>query len=166
LFAREPEAVKSLAGALADGQKQYLALVRGVTHKRGRIDRAFNDGTGLREAVTRYERREIVGTHSLICAMPETGRRHQIRRHLASIEHPLLGDARYGHPPTNRHFEERHGLDRPFLHLARVELAGERPLTLLSELAVELRAVLQSLQQVRRSSTGSVEAQQAASRGE
>jgi 23S rRNA (uracil1939-C5)-methyltransferase len=166
LFAREPGAVKSLADALAGGQKQYLALVRGVTHKRGRIDRAFNDGSGVREAVTRYERREIVGTHSLICAMPETGRRHQIRRHLAGIKHPLLGDARYGHPATNRHFEERHGLDRPFLHLARVELAGERPLTLVSELAVELRVVLESLRQVRRSSTGSVEPQQAASRGE
>src|SRR5207244_1607201 len=47
---------------------------------------------------------------------------HQIRRHLAAVGHPVLGDMRYGHAPTNRYFEEKHGLDRSFLHLVRVEL--------------------------------------------
>ena len=48
--------------------------------------------------------------------------RHQIRQHLASIGHPVLGDERYGHAPTNRYFEEKSGLDRTFLHCSRLEI--------------------------------------------
>ncbi|MFZ5890385.1 MAG: pseudouridine synthase [Myxococcota bacterium] len=146
LFARAPDAVPALSEALARGQKRYLALVQGITHKQGRIERAINDGTGVRDALTHYERQRVVGTHSLVCASPKTGRRHQIRRHFAGIGHPLLGDTRYGNPAANRHFEERHGLDRPFLHLERIELVLDgQSVTLVSELAPELAAVLTSL---------------------
>jgi 23S rRNA (uracil1939-C5)-methyltransferase len=165
LFARRPEYVAVLADALGRGQKEYLGLARGITHKRGRIERALNDGTGVRDAVTRYERVQVVGTHSLVRAMPETGRRHQIRRHLAHVGHPLLGDARYGNPATNRHFEERHGLDRPFLHLECIRLAGELPLTLHSELAAELAVVLESIQETAATRGSSAHAQKAPARG-
>lgn len=166
LFARRPEFVAVLADALARGQKQYLGLARGITHKRGRIERALNDGTGVRDAVTRYERVQVIGTHSLVRAMPETGRRHQIRRHLAHVGHPLLGDARYGNPSTNRHFEERHGLDRPFLHLERVTLAGDVPLGVDSELAPELAAVLESIQETGAPRGSSPHTKKAPPRGE
>ena len=165
LFARRPEYVAVLADALGRGQKEYLGLARGITHKRGRIERALNDGTGVRDAVTRYERVQVVGTHSLVRAMPETGRRHQIRRHLAHVGHPLLGDARYGNSATNRHFEERHGLDRPFLHLERITLAGDHPLTLHSELAAELAVVLESIEETAASRGSSAHAQKAPARG-
>ena len=48
----------------------------------------------------------------------------QICRHLASIGHPVLGDSRHGHAPSNRHFAEKHGLDRPFLHCMRIVLVS------------------------------------------
>ena len=38
----------------------------------------------------------------------------------------MLGDERYGHVPTNRYFEEKHGLDRSFVHLVRIEIAHPR----------------------------------------
>ncbi|HET9932848.1 MAG TPA: pseudouridine synthase [Polyangiaceae bacterium] len=164
LFARRPEYAALLGEALAQGQKEYLGLARGITHKRGRIERALNDGTGVRDAVTRYERTQVVGTHSLVRAMPETGRRHQIRRHFAHIGHPLLGDARYGNPASNRHFEERHGLDRPFLHLERITLPAMPVLR--SELAPELAAVLESIEETNARRPRSGPGQKAPPRGE
>jgi len=87
-----------------------------------------------------------VGGHSLLAVLPEQGRTHQIRRHLAGIGHPVVGDARYGDPRTNQHFEHRHGLDRTFLHLSflRLQRAGG-PLELRSDLAPDLAAALDSL---------------------
>ena len=102
----------------------------------------------MRDARTRYRRLDVAGGHSLLRVQPDQGRTHQIRRHLASIEHPVLGDARYGHAASNRHFEQKHGLDRAFLHLARVELAasgGRDPLVLEAPLAGDLEAVLRAL---------------------
>lgn len=67
---------------------------------------------------------------------------------MAAIGHPLLGDARYGNGPSNRYFEHRHGLDRPFLHAARVRLAATADAAELSfeaPLAADLRAVQASL---------------------
>ena len=57
----------------------------------------------------------------MLRVIPEQGRTHQIRRHLAAIGHPVLGDDRYGHAPTNRFFEEKNALDRTFLHCVRLE---------------------------------------------
>ncbi|MBX3272105.1 MAG: hypothetical protein KF729_17700 [Sandaracinaceae bacterium] len=147
LVALRPEAAGAWAAALAAGQKTYLALVRGVTRKKGVIRRALAiDGRSV-EAVTRYRRVRVVRGHSLLEVRPQTGRTHQIRRHLAGLGHPILGDARYGHAPSNRHLEERYGLDRSFLHAARVELvtpAGE-PLALAAPLPGDLAVVLDAL---------------------
>src|SRR5262249_17423720 len=71
---------------------------------------------------------------------------HQTRRHLAAIGHPILGDERYGHMPTNRYFEEKHGLDRSFLHLVRIEISHPRTgakLLIESTLPGDLRATLE-----------------------
>jgi 23S rRNA (uracil1939-C5)-methyltransferase len=166
LFARTPDKVEVLSRALAEGHKEYLALVQGIARKKGRIERKIPDGAKLRPAVTRYERDRVVGTHSLVRALPEQGRRHQIRRHLAHIGHPVLGDARYGNPSANRLFEERHGLDRTFLHLERLRLVlNGQTLEIHAELAPELEATLRSLARAhaarRVSSESSVEAEKA-----
>jgi 23S rRNA (uracil1939-C5)-methyltransferase len=146
LFARAPEAVPELAEALARGTKRYVALVRGVTHKGGRISRPLREGPSSKAAVTRYRRERVVGTHSLVEVAPEHGRRHQIRRHFASIGHPVLGDERYGRADSNRYFEEKHALDRPFLHCREIELElPARSVRLVSELAADLTSVLESL---------------------
>lgn len=50
-----------------------------------------------------------------------TGKPHQIRAHLASIGHPLIGDFKYGSPKINRELKERYGLGYQLLHACRVE---------------------------------------------
>jgi tRNA/tmRNA/rRNA uracil-C5-methylase (TrmA/RlmC/RlmD family)/23S rRNA-/tRNA-specific pseudouridylate synthase len=145
-FARAPGLVAELAAELASGDKTYVALARGITRAKGKIARPLLEAGKRREALTRYRRRAVVGGHSVLELFPEHGRKHQLRRHLASIGHPILGDVRYGHPASNQHASHRHGLDRPFLHCAslRVARAG-RPLEIQAPLAGDLDAVLASL---------------------
>lgn len=55
-------------------------------------------------------------------AQPTTGRRHQIRRHLKHLAHPIIGDATHGKGPLNRWWAERLGLQRLWLHAWRLQL--------------------------------------------
>jgi 23S rRNA pseudouridine1911/1915/1917 synthase len=75
----------------------------------------------------------------------ETGRTHQIRVHLSSIGHPVVGDRTYGADPRLAH---RAGLERPFLHAWRLgfwhPVSGER-VELSEELPAELQAALARL---------------------
>lgn len=145
-FAKTREAADRWIAALSDtGRLVYLAAARGVTPAKGAITRELRGEEGAQSARTRYRRLAIGGGHSVLRVVPEKRYVHQIRRHLAAIGHPVLGDARYGHAPTNRYFEEKHGLDRSFLHLVRVEV--DHPVTgnrLLVEapLPPDLRAAL------------------------
>jgi 23S rRNA (uracil1939-C5)-methyltransferase len=146
LFARGMEALERWSTAMRHtGRLVYLAAVRGVTPAKGAITRELRGGPMGEPSRTRYRRLAIGGGHSVLRVVPEAPRSHQIRRHLASIGHPVLGDARYGHAPTNRYFEEKHGLDRSFLHLVRVEIqhprTGQR-LLLEAPLTADLRAAL------------------------
>lgn len=128
IFARNEQAAERWIHALqTNGRLVYLAAARGVTPAKGAITRELRGEQGARPARTRYRRLAIGGGHSVLRVVPEKRYVHQIRRHLAAIGHPVLGDARYGHAPTNRYFEEKHGLDRSFLHLVRVEV--DHPLT-------------------------------------
>jgi 23S rRNA (uracil1939-C5)-methyltransferase len=148
LFAKNAAATTAWAAALAAGEKHYVALARGRTHDKGIIKQPLSDGRAQREALTRYLRKQFLGGHSLLRVRPAQGRTHQVRRHLSAIGHPVLGDPRYGDPASNRHFEHRHGLDRTFLHLNRVELTapnGEN-LSFEAPLAPDLAAVLKSLE--------------------
>lgn len=128
IFARKTEFVAAWADALgsATGRKIYLAAARGRTPSKGAITRDLRDEGRLVPARTRYRWLGGAGGHSVLRVIPEHGRTHQIRRHLAAIGHPILGDERYGHAPTNRFFEEKHGLDRTFLHCIRLELTHPR----------------------------------------
>ncbi|MBI2392964.1 MAG: RsmD family RNA methyltransferase [Deltaproteobacteria bacterium] len=124
IFARKAAFVFAWAEALASqfGRKIYLAAARGRTPSKGAITRELRDEGRVLPARTRYRWLGGAGGHSVLRVIPEHGRTHQIRRHLAAIGHPVLGDERYGHAPTNRFFEEKHGLDRTFLHCIRLEL--------------------------------------------
>ena len=64
---------------------------------------------------------------ALVELMPLTGRRHQLRRHLKHIAHPILGDATHGKGPLNRAVAALLGLQRLWLHALRLEL--EHPAT-------------------------------------
>jgi 23S rRNA (uracil1939-C5)-methyltransferase len=148
LFAKSGAAAAALQRALADPatSREYLALVRGLARPRGRIARPLAEAGRLRSAATRYRRLDVAGGHALLAVRLETGRTHQIRRHLAALGEPVLGDARHGHPASNRHAFERFGLDRPFLHCARVALPHRgRVLHVEAPLAPDLAAVLRRL---------------------
>ncbi|MEZ4301176.1 MAG: pseudouridine synthase [Polyangiaceae bacterium] len=108
------------------GRLIYLAAAKGVTPSKGAITRDLREGNRSFPARTRYRRLAVASGHSVLRVIPEGGRTHQIRRHLAAIGHPILGDERYGHVPTNRYFEEKHGLDRSFVHLVRIEITHPR----------------------------------------
>ncbi len=122
LFARHKEAAATLATAFADGriEKHYLALVRGEPPAEGVVDYAIprsEDGPRV-HALTRYRRvaRSAIDRCSLVLASPETGRLHQIRRHLRHIDHPLVGDVAHGSGTINRHYRATYDLHRLALH--------------------------------------------------
>jgi 23S rRNA (uracil1939-C5)-methyltransferase len=107
--------------AAETSRKIYVAGARGVTPSKGAITRELREDGKMYPARTRYRRLAVASGHSVLRVIPEQGRTHQIRRHLAAIGHPVLGDERYGHAPTNRFFEEKNALDRTFLHCVRLE---------------------------------------------
>jgi 23S rRNA pseudouridine955/2504/2580 synthase len=82
---------------------------------------------------------------SLLAVTIETGRTHQIRRHLEAAGHPVAGDRRYGDFAFNRAAKQRWGLSRMFLHAWKLELphpASGAPLRLEAGLPEALLAVL------------------------
>jgi 23S rRNA (uracil1939-C5)-methyltransferase len=147
VLARTPEARDAWAAALAgSGRLIYVVAAKGVTPSKGAITRELRDAGQPWPARTRYRRLAVASGHSILRVIPDGGRPNQIRRHFAAIGHPVLGDERWGHGPTNRYFEEKHGLDRAFLHLVRIEVVHPRKgLRLLVEapLAGDLRATLE-----------------------
>ena len=66
--------------------------------------------------MTRYKALERVGEYTLVECELVTGRTHQIRVHLASIGHPIVGDEKYGDFQDCRKMKKLHGLENQFLH--------------------------------------------------
>ena len=79
--------------------------------------------------MTRYQlvARSTVDRCSLVLAIPETGRGHQVRRHLRHLGHPLVGDVNYGRGEINRRYRAEYGLHRLALHAHAI--AFEHPVT-------------------------------------
>lgn len=145
LFALSAEVASRLGAMFEQGQmrKRYLALVRGwpredaglVDHPLARDPEQPSAGQAMLEAQTRWRvlRRDEwpVATAprfattrvALLEAEPLQGRRHQIRRHLKHIAHPILGDATHGKGPLNRAVAAHLGMQRLWLHAQRLELA-------------------------------------------
>ena len=80
----------------------------------------------MQPARTRYRVLSQSGDASLVACAIDTGRTHQIRRHLAAISHPIAGDKKHGDFPYNRELRARWGLKRMFLHALR--LSVEHPI--------------------------------------
>ncbi|WP_416398988.1 pseudouridine synthase [Allohahella sp. A8] len=150
VFARDQQTASELGHALMSGlvNKTYLAMVRGWTPEQGSINhplreepedrRRKGEAQAVREARTNYKRlatTEIaieiegypVSRYSLVELQPETGRKHQLRRHMKHINHPIIGDANHGRGRHNRYFAERFGRGR--LMLAATGLIFKHPVT-------------------------------------
>ena len=135
VFALNQEACRRLAAAFMDhtARKHYLALARGWCPELVEVDYALKPDdapedapaqaaqTTLRGLATldwpeAYDPRHPSTRISLVEALPKTGRRHQIRRHLKHESHPIIGDATHGKGALNRWWAARIGLQRLWLH--------------------------------------------------
>lgn len=147
-FAFTSEDAKLLQALLGadDARKEYVVLARGSTPEAWEEDRSLKNDAGISQpARTAFERIAEFSRLSLLRARIFTGRRHQIRRHLARRAHQVLGDSTYGKGRINQFFRETYGLPRLFLHAALLEIrhprTGER-LTIRAPLEEDLREFL------------------------
>ena len=149
VFALDRGTATSLAEQFADQRvgKTYLAIVRGWPAAHGVIDHpldAVRDAyapaadSGSKPCRTVFRTlatvelpvqvdRYSTSRYALVELEPETGRRHQLRRHLAHLSHPIIGDSTYGKGRHNRLFADRYGVYR--LLLACVGLEFTHPAT-------------------------------------
>ena len=141
LFALDPAVARTLTEAFAARRvhKEYLALVRGWTPEQLFIDYPLKEELDkiadkfatvdkpAQEAQTQLQRLQTVelpyavsakhptSRYSLVRLMPHTGRKHQLRRHMAHIFHPIVGDTKHGDGRHNRFFREHFGCERLLL---------------------------------------------------
>ncbi|MCE1249498.1 MAG: pseudouridine synthase [Comamonadaceae bacterium] len=142
LMALHPEAARRLCAAFAQQQvhKRYLACVRGWAPEDCTVDHALRPDDAppdapaqpARTRFTRLAQLELAQASdaryastraSLVLAQPQTGRRHQVRRHCKHIAHPILGDATHGKGPLNRWWAQQLGHQRLWLHAWQLDLA-------------------------------------------
>lgn len=171
LFALDPVAARGLVHAFASGgvAKTYLAVVRGRLPAEGVIDHPLAEepdrlapcGAAVRDrapqgAVTAYRRlaevelpvavgRYPTSRYSLAALLPRTGRRHQLRRHLKHLCHPIIGDTNYGEGRHNRFFREELHTSRLLLHAVELTFphpATDAPVTVCAPVEGEFAALL------------------------
>ncbi|HJW26651.1 MAG TPA: tRNA pseudouridine(65) synthase TruC [Rhodocyclaceae bacterium] len=151
LFALDPETASLVGRQFEAGEvdKAYLAVVRGHPPEEGTIDHPLSrqrddyefvgerSSAEAQPAVTRYRRlataelpyrvdRYPSSRYALLELEPLTGRRHQIRRHLKHLSHPIIGDATYGKGRHNRLFTELFGSRRLLLACTRLSFRHPR----------------------------------------
>ena len=150
VFARDSDTARSLGLAMMAGEvaKTYIAMVRGWPPEHGEIDhplreepedrRLKGEEQPVRDALTYY--RTLATTeipveiekypssrYAVVELNPKTGRKHQLRRHMKHINHPIIGDANHGRGRHNRYFAERFGEGR--LMLAATMMAFRHPVS-------------------------------------
>lgn len=143
LFALSSDAARDFNTAKSIIHKEYLAVTRGyapravcVNHplreEPDRIcDKKAKSNKPAQSAQTEFERLNTIelntkveryptSRYSLVRCTPSTGRKHQLRRHLKHLSHPIIGDAKHGKGVHNRHFAEHLGAPRLLLHASEL----------------------------------------------
>jgi tRNA pseudouridine65 synthase len=169
LFAFDADITRELSRQFEDNEvdKTYLAVVRGWPPEAGLIDHALSrrfDQYGRstpdappQPATTRYRRlatmalpvaidRYPSSRYALVELSPLTGRRHQLRRHMKHIAHPIIGDATHGKGRHNRYFAEAFGCSRLLLACTRLAFrhpAGGEPIAIAAPVGDQFAALLE-----------------------
>ena len=150
LFALSSEVARSMTELLTEQKvaKVYHAIVRGHTDDSGEIDYALkekldkiadkkaNKNKDAQEAFTEYETlgrfelehpvgRYATARYSLVKLVPKSGRKHQLRRHMAHISHPIVGDTTHGDGKHNKFVRQMYGFNG--LALTCSEMAFNHP---------------------------------------
>ena len=174
LFALNSEIANLLCRQFEQKQieKQYLAVVRGyvtghgeidyplkvqldkIADKFSQLDKAPQSAVTFYEGVQTVEMPYGVGRYatsrySLVRLIPQTGRKHQLRRHMKHIFHPILGDTQYGDLHQNRALMEHTGCARLLLHaekLTFVHPLTQRPMTIQAGLDAQWQNLVQTFQ--------------------
>lgn len=171
LFALDSATAATIGKAFMEErvEKRYLAVVRGWPAETGEIDHPLRDDpdprAGARRgdvphpARTSFQRlatceldaaldgRHPTSRYALMALRPHTGRRHQLRKHMKHISHPIIGDAKHGKGVHNRYFAEALGCPRLLLHCASMSLqhpTGGSALDLVAPLDDSFSALLQT----------------------
>ncbi len=127
----DTETASALSRSFREGEvdKRYIAIVRGIPEESGEITIALKNSRTLEMQESRTTYRKLASIelplpsrkypktrYSLIEASPKTGRFHQIRRHLARIGYPIIGDTSHGDTFCNHQFEREFGIEGLMLH--------------------------------------------------
>lgn len=133
--------------------KTYYAIVRGFSPETGKIDTPVknDDSNVYKDALTNYNTINNIeldipvtpydkSRYSLIKLLPETGRMHQLRIHMNKVNHPIVGDYKYGDRFHNRMFETQFGCNYLFLHAYKIEFTHpltSQPLVLIAQFPLD-----------------------------
>ncbi|MEO5911507.1 MAG: pseudouridine synthase [Pelobium sp.] len=162
LFSLDQETNKLLQGMFRENEmsKKYLAVVRGYFPDELKIDYPLKKENGtIQDALTNVKvlsKTEVdfqIGVHptsrySLVEAKPETGRMHQIRKHLAHVMHPIIGDRPHGCNKQNRYFKNDLEMDTMLLHASVLEFThpySKQLVTIKASLQTEFSRMLNTL---------------------
>lgn len=125
LFGKFPRNREMLEKIFGDPhtKKTYVTLIKGRPHPKGIISFTLpaRHKKQFVPAKTIYHIVQIFQDVSLVEAIIETGRHHQIRRHFAKILHPLVNDFEYGNTAFNRIFQKKYGTHFMFLHAMEIQ---------------------------------------------
>lgn len=134
LFSLDEDTDSLIQQQFSEGKvsKRYLAIVRGFTPDDELIDYPLRKENGsLQEAITKYKtlaRTELdipfaghpTSRYSLVEVEPLSGRMHQIRKHLAHVLHPIIGDRPHGCNKQNKLFKEKWNMTSMMLHASSI----------------------------------------------
>ncbi|ASG66013.1 tRNA pseudouridine(65) synthase TruC [Idiomarina piscisalsi] len=147
IFALSSEVATKMSESFATNQvsKQYHAVVRGYLPEEGTVDYPLKEeldkiadaqadqNKEAQDAVTHFRclekielpykvsKKHDTTRYSLVELTPETGRKHQLRRHMAHLRHPIIGDTNHGDGRHNRFFREHFDSHRLLLAATAVE---------------------------------------------